>query len=68
MSAFAILLLEQTELRGFEPAAAAFVAMTAMMLLQELFGPWVTQRSLMAAGETHTAVVNSPPAGDSRAA
>ena len=54
MSAFAILLLEQSQLRGFEPAAAAFVAMTAMMLLQELFGPWVTQRSLMAAGETHT--------------
>ena len=63
MSAFAILLLEQSQLRGFEPAAAAFVAMTAMMLLQELFGPWVTQRSLMAAGETHTT-----PSGGSHAA
>jgi len=63
MSAFAILLLEQTEQRGFEPAAAAFVAMTAMMLLQELFGPWVTQRSLMAAGETHTAAASTPPPG-----
>ena len=60
MSAFAILLLEQSQLRGFEPAAAAFVAMTAMMLLQELFGPWVTQRSLMAAGETH---IHSAPGG-----
>jgi Kef-type K+ transport system membrane component KefB len=60
MSAFAILLLEQSQLRGFEPAAAAFVAMTAMMLLQELFGPWVTQRSLMAAGETHA---HSTPGG-----
>ena len=67
MSAFAILLLEQSQLRGFEPAAAAFVAMTAMMLLQELFGPWVTQRSLMAAGETNTAS-NNPPAGGSNAA
>lgn len=64
MSAFAILLLEQSQLQGFEPAAAAFVAMTAMMLLQELFGPWVTQRSLMAAGETHiTSASSTPPGG-----
>lgn len=68
MSAFAILLLEQSQLRGFEPAASAFVAMTAMMLLQELFGPWVTQRSLMAAGETQTAAAISPPVGGSHAA
>lgn len=68
MSAFAILLLEQTQLGGFEPAAAAFVAMTAMMLLQELLGPWVTQRSLMAAGETHITADTTATPGDSRAA
>jgi Kef-type K+ transport system membrane component KefB len=53
MSAFAILLLEQSRLTGFEPAVAAFAALAAMMALQELLGPWVTQRSLMAAHETH---------------
>ncbi len=56
MSAFAILLLEQSHRYGFEPAQAAFSAMAAMMVLQELFGPWVTQRSLMAARETHVTV------------
>lgn len=53
MSAFAILLLEQTRLYGFEPAVPAFAAMAALMVVQELLGPWVTQRSLMAARETH---------------
>jgi Kef-type K+ transport system membrane component KefB len=53
MSAFAILLLEQARQYGFEPAVPAFAAMAAMMVVQELFGPWVTQRSLMAARETH---------------
>jgi Kef-type K+ transport system membrane component KefB len=53
MSAFAILLLEQNRLQGFEPAVPAFAALAAMMVLQELLGPWITQRSLMAAHETH---------------
>lgn len=56
MSAFAILLLEQNRLYGFEPAVAAFAALAAMMALQELLGPWVTQRSLMAAHETHVTI------------
>ena len=53
MSAFAILLIEQTRLYGFEPAVPVLAAMAGMMLLQELFGPVVTQRALMAAHETH---------------
>lgn len=53
MSAFAILLIEQTRLYGFEPAVQVLAALAGMMLLQELFGPVVTQRSLMAANETH---------------
>lgn len=53
MSAFAILLIEQTRLMGFEPAVQVLATMAGMMLLQELFGPIVTQRSLMAARETH---------------
>ncbi|MBS3997580.1 MAG: cation:proton antiporter [Hydrogenophaga sp.] len=53
MSAFAILLLEQTRLYGFAPAVQVLSIMAGMMLLQELLGPVVTQRALMAAHETH---------------
>lgn len=53
MSAFAILLLEQTRLYGFAPAVAVLSAMAGMMLVQELLGPMVTQRALMTAHETH---------------
>ena len=53
MSAFAILLLEQSRDTGFAPAAQALVVMAGMMLVQELLGPLVTQRALMAAAETH---------------
>lgn len=53
MSAFAILLLEQTRLYGFAPAVAVLSAMAGMMVVQELLGPIVTQRALMTAHETH---------------
>ncbi|MFP8832772.1 cation:proton antiporter [Hydrogenophaga sp. XSHU_21] len=53
MSAFAILLIEQARVYGFEPAVQVLAAMAGMMLLQELLGPIVTQRALMAARETH---------------
>ena len=53
MSAFAILLLEQSRLYGFDPAQQVLAVMAGMMLVQELLGPLVTQRSLMAAHETH---------------
>jgi len=52
MSAFVILLLEQSRDTGFEPAAQALAVMAGMMLVQELLGPLVTQRALMAAAET----------------
>lgn len=53
MSAFAILLLEQSRDTGFEPATQALAVMAGMMLVQELLGPLVTQRALLAAAETH---------------
>jgi Kef-type K+ transport system membrane component KefB len=53
MSAFAILLLEQTRLYGLGPAGQVLSVMAGMMLLQELLGPVVTQRALMMAQETH---------------
>jgi len=52
MSAYAILLLEQSREQGFTPAPEVMAAMAGMMLLQELLGPVVTQRTLMAARET----------------
>ncbi|WP_137922528.1 cation:proton antiporter [Hydrogenophaga sp. 2FB] len=53
MSAFAILLIEQSRLYGFAPAVEVLSVTAGMMLLQELLGPVVTQRALMAAQETH---------------
>jgi hypothetical protein len=53
MSAFAILLLEQSRGAGFELVDPVFALLAAMMLVQELLGPVVTQRALMAAHETH---------------
>lgn len=53
MSAFVILLLEQSRLYGFGPAQQVLAIMATMMVIQELLGPVVTQRSLMAAAETH---------------
>jgi Kef-type K+ transport system membrane component KefB len=53
MSAFAILLIEQSRLYGFAPAVEVLSVMAGMMLIQELLGPVVTQRALMAAQETH---------------
>lgn len=53
MSAYAILLLEQSRLYGLEPAGPAFAALAGLVLILELLGPLVTQRSLMAARETH---------------
>ena len=52
MSAYAIWLLEQSREQGFTPAPEVMAAMAGMMLLQELLGPLVTQRTLMAARET----------------
>jgi len=53
MSAFAILLLEQSRAQGFELAQPVLTTLAFMMLLQELLGPLVTQRALKAAAETH---------------
>lgn len=53
LSAFAILLLEQSRTFGFEPAVQALAAMAGLMLVLELLGPVVTQRALQASRETH---------------
>jgi hypothetical protein len=53
MSVFAIVLLEQSRTLGFELAGEVMTVMGAMLLLLDVLGPVVTQRSLMAAAETH---------------
>ena len=53
LSAYAILLLEQSRLDGLAPASAAFQALAGLVLVLEVLGPIITQRSLMAAHETH---------------
>lgn len=52
MSAFAILLLEQSRMQGFGTAEQALASMTAMVMVLEIAGPWITQRALVAARET----------------
>jgi Kef-type K+ transport system membrane component KefB len=53
LSAFAILLLEQTRVMGLEPADEAIKVLAALVVVLELLGPVVTQRALRAARETH---------------
>ena len=53
LSAFAILLLEQSRLLGLEPAVQALNVLAGAVVVLELLGPVVTQRALLAARETH---------------
>jgi len=53
MSVFALVLLEQSRALGFDLAGEVVAVVAAMLLLLDLLGPVVTQRSLMAAAETH---------------
>ena len=53
LSAFAILLLEQSRLLGLEPAVQALSVLSGLVVVLELLGPLVTQRALLAARETH---------------
>ena len=53
MSAFALLLLEESRLYGFDLARDTLPAMVGLLVLLDVIGPFVTQRALMAAGESH---------------
>ncbi|MEY2682879.1 MAG: hypothetical protein RJA09_23, partial [Pseudomonadota bacterium] len=61
MSAYAILLLEQTRQQGVLPAGEALVAMAGFVLVLELLGPVWTQHALVAAKETSPALGASKP-------
>jgi Kef-type K+ transport system membrane component KefB len=53
MSAFALLLLEESRLYGFDLARESLPAIVGLLALLDVLGPLVTQRALMFAGEAH---------------
>ena len=53
MSAFALLLLEESRVYGFELARDSLPVIVGLLVLLEVIGPLVTQRALLWAGEAH---------------
>jgi len=53
MSAFALLLLEESRLYGFDLARDSLPAIGGLLILLDVLGPLVTQRALVLAGEAH---------------
>ena len=51
MSAFAMLLLEESRLYGFDLARESLPVIVGLIVLLEVIAPIVTQRALVAAGE-----------------
>lgn len=53
MSAFALLLLEESRLYGFDLARDSLPVIVGLLVLLDVIGPLVTQRALILAGEAH---------------
>jgi Kef-type K+ transport system membrane component KefB len=53
MSAFAVLLLEESRLYGFDLARDSLPVIVGLLMLLEVMGPLVTQRALLLAREAH---------------
>ena len=53
MSAFALLLLEESRLYGFDLARDSLPVIVGLLMLLEVLGPLVTQRALLLAREAH---------------
>jgi hypothetical protein len=53
MSAFALMLLEESRLYGFDLARESLSVFAGLLMLLDVLGPLVTQRALMWAGESH---------------
>ncbi len=53
MSAFALLLLEESRLYGFDLARDSLPVIVGLLVLLDVIGPFVTQRALMLVGEAH---------------
>ncbi|MDP9043401.1 MAG: cation:proton antiporter [Pseudomonadota bacterium] len=53
MAAFALLLLEESRLTGFDLARDSLPVIAGLLVLIDVLGPLATQRALMLAGESH---------------
>ena len=53
LSAFALLLLEESRRYGFDVARESLPAIVGLLALVDVVGPWMTQRALIWAGEAH---------------
>ena len=51
MSAFALLLLEESRRYGFDVGRESLPVIVGLLVMQDVIGPWVTQRALLWAGE-----------------
>ena len=55
LSAFALLLLEESRLYGFDLARDSLPVIVGLLVLLDVIGPWLTQRALLWAGEAEPA-------------
>jgi hypothetical protein len=53
MTAFAMMLLEESRIYGFDLARDSLPAIVGLLVLLDVIGPIVTQRALMLAAEAH---------------
>jgi len=53
MTAFAMMLLEESRIYGFDVARDSLPAIVGLLVLLDVIGPIVTQRALMLAAEAH---------------
>jgi len=53
MSAFALLLLEESRLYGFDLARDSLPVIVGLLMLLDVLGPLATQRALLVAREAH---------------
>ena len=53
LSVFALLLLEESRLDGFDLARDSLPVIAGLLILLDVIGPWVSQRALVWAGESH---------------
>jgi Kef-type K+ transport system membrane component KefB len=65
MSAFALLLLEESRRYGFDLGRESLPVIVGLLVMQDVIGPWVTQRALLWAGEAQptTASLTTPEKG-----
>ena len=59
MSAFALLLLEESRRYGFDVGRETLPVIVGLLVMQDVVGPWVTQRALIWAGEGQPPTVSN---------